>query len=90
MAAKKRGGEKDVAPEQKRAQRPSECRTLMRRKLTEEYVEILGAFVNAAKKGSAAHMKLATELLEKKNKRAVGRTGSASKLLRELRERGEI
>ncbi len=90
MTAKKRGREERKAPESKRAQSPSECRKLMRRKLSEEYVEILGAFVSVAKKGSAAHMKLATELLEAKEKRVARRTGSAMRLVQELRERGEI
>lgn len=62
----------------------------MRETLAAEYGEILGAFVRVAKKGSAAHMKLATELLQKKTAVARRRGGSAARLLRELKGRDRL
>jgi hypothetical protein len=52
--------------------RPVECRELLRRTLAGEYPSILDTFVRAAKKGSAAHMKLATDLLERRAKDSRG------------------
>jgi hypothetical protein len=88
MAAKRRskeGGE--PSGESARKVRASECQRMMRQTLAAEYGEILGAFVRVAKKGSAAHMKLATELLEKRDAKGKKRGGSAARLLRELEER---
>ncbi|SEG19444.1 hypothetical protein SAMN05421819_2142 [Bryocella elongata] len=56
----------------------------MQETLENEFEEILGAFVVAAKKGSSAHMKLATELLERAAKPGKRNAGSALRLLREL------
>ena len=44
--------------------RPSECRSHMRRTLAKEFQGIVDGFVEAAKKGSCPHVKLATELLK--------------------------
>ena len=44
--------------------RPGECRSHMRRTLAKEFQGIVEGFVEAAKKGSCPHVKLATELLK--------------------------
>ena len=44
--------------------RPTECRSFMRKTLAKEFEEIVKGFIEAAKKGSCPHVKLATELLK--------------------------
>lgn len=88
MAAKGWEPEETGLSEGKKQRTASACRRMLRERLTEEYDEILGAFVEAAKKGSAAHMKLATELLNRKGSAAGRQRGSATRMLREL-ERDE-
>jgi hypothetical protein len=91
MRAKRRTGGVGEPPREKAGKmRASGCRKLMRETLAAEYGEILGAFVRVAKKGSAAHMKLATELLEKKAAVTRRRGGSAARLLRELKGRDRL
>jgi hypothetical protein len=48
----------------KRALRPAQCRTYLRRELSNEFEAILKGFVEQAKTGSCQHLKLTTELLE--------------------------
>ena len=71
--------------------RPSQCRDFMRRKLAEEFPQIVQGFVDSAKAGSCQHVKLATELMEPRKR--VSRTrprgaGTVQRLLDKLeRER---
>lgn len=53
-----------VGETKRRHLRPGECRSHMRRTLAKEFQGIVDGFVEAAKKGSCPHVKLATELLE--------------------------
>ena len=88
MGAKRRAKEcAELPKDSAKKVRVADCRKLMRETLAAEYKEILGAFVQVAKKGSASHMKLATELLEAKEPVGNRRSGSASRLLRELKLR---
>jgi hypothetical protein len=58
-------GDGSEAPQrQGRPLRPSQCRTAMRKALSEEFGAIVKGFVEQAKSGSAAHVRLANELLE--------------------------
>ena len=66
--------------------KPSQCRNFMRQKLAAAFPGIVEGFVEEAKTGSCAHVKLASELLEKTGpKRAPRRKGSAERMLEELR-----
>ena len=73
--------------------RPSECRNRMRRTLAKEFDAIIDGFVEAAKKGSCPHVKLATELLKPIRKPTSRKKGSATEywemLQREEREERE-
>ena len=62
-----------------RYMRPSECRAHMRRTLAKEFEEIVDGFVEAAKKGSCPHVKLATELLKPIRKMPSRKKGTATK-----------
>lgn len=73
MAGKSRRGqpatdEGEERTEQKppRPMRASQCRTYMRKALVKHFPEIVDGFVEGAKAGSCAHVKLATEFLEPK------------------------
>ncbi|MES2391321.1 MAG: hypothetical protein V4555_06760 [Acidobacteriota bacterium] len=55
----------------------------MRRALAEEFEDIVKGFVAEAKRGSAAHVRLANELLETPVKRKKTTEGTAARLLRE-------
>ncbi|WP_158787106.1 hypothetical protein [Granulicella sp. L46] len=74
--------------------RPSECRNRMRRTLTKEFDAIIEGFVEAAKKGSCPHVKLATELLKPTRTGPSRKKGTATKywemLQREEREREQL
>jgi predicted component of type VI protein secretion system len=74
--------------------RPSECRSHMRRTLANEFQGIVDGFVEAAKKGSCPHVKLATELLKPIRKNPSRKKGSITKILEELdrqkREKAEL
>lgn len=67
--------------------RISECRSYMRRTLAAEFAGILRGFVREAKGGSAAHMRLAHDLLEPPKKKRAPRKGSAAKMLEKLAQR---
>lgn len=85
MAAKARVGSRVVARKRGETKKEQGCREMMRDRLKESYPEIVAAFVDAAKKGSASHMKLATELLEREEQQGgAAAEGSASRLLREI------
>jgi hypothetical protein len=69
MAVVMQDGQKDLAPEvviekKEKPMRPNQCRNYMRETLTKEFKGIVDGFVEAAKKGSCPHVKLATELLQ--------------------------
>ncbi len=74
--------------------RPSECRSHMRRTLAKEFQGIVDGFVEAAKKGSCPHVKLATELLNPIRKGPSRKKGTATKywemLQREEREKEQL
>lgn len=74
--------------------RPSECRSHMRRTLAREFQGIVDGFVEAAKKGSCPHVKLATELLKPIRKGTSRKKGTATKywemLQREKREKERL
>jgi hypothetical protein len=74
--------------------RPSECRSHMRRTLAREFQGIVDGFVEAAKKGSCPHVKLATELLMPIRKGTSRKKGTATKywemLQREEREKEQL
>ena len=74
--------------------RPSECRSHMRRTLAKEFQGIVDGFVEAAKKGSCPHVKLATELLKPIRKGTSRKKGTATKywemLQREEREKEQL
>jgi len=74
--------------------RPSECRSHMRRTLAREFQGIVDGFVEAAKKGSCPHVKLATELLKPIRKGPSRKKGTATKywemLQREEREQEQL
>ena len=57
-------GSEETRRQRVKAPRPSQCRAKMRRALTEEFEEIVKGFVAEAKRGSAAHVRLANELLQ--------------------------
>ncbi len=64
--------------------RPSECRSHMRRTLAKEFQGIVDGFVEAAKKGSCPHVKLATELLKPVRKGPSRKKGTATRYLEKL------
>jgi hypothetical protein len=66
-----------------RPMKPSQCNAHMRKALAEAFEEITKGFVEAAKKGSCQHVKLATELLRPEQKSAVRKKGTATKFLEE-------
>jgi hypothetical protein len=68
----------------KRMMRPAGCRAYMRKELAEKFPEIVEGFVEAAKTGSVAHVKLATELLKPSRKGTTRKKGSATRLLEKL------
>jgi hypothetical protein len=86
---------KDALGEGKaRYMRPSECRSHMRRTLAKEFQGIVDGFVEAAKKGSCPHVKLATELLKPIRKGTSRKKGTATKywemLQREEQEKEQL
>jgi len=74
--------------------RPNECRNRMRRTLMREFDAIIAGFVEAAKKGSCPHVKLATELLKPTRTGPSRKKGTATKywemLQREEREKEQL
>lgn len=78
MVAKRDATVKDEAG---KALRPAQCRRYMRKRLAEEFPGIVQGFVDGAKTGSCAHMKLATELLGEPERVRSRRKGSAARLL---------
>jgi hypothetical protein len=85
----------DVVERKARSMRPGECRSYMRRTLTREFEGIVAGFVEAAKKGSCPHVKLATELLKPIRKSPSKKKGPVARYWEQLereqleRERAE-
>lgn len=87
-------GTKKVAPEPAATEqaaepvgpalRPGQCRRYMRQRLAAEFPGIVQGFVEGAKAGSCAHVKLVTELLGDPEPTRSRRKGSAMQLLEEL------
>lgn len=67
-----------------RTPRPGECRGRMRRAVAKEFDEIVRGFIEAAKKGSCPHVKLATELVSQPGRRRTKRESSLEELLRKM------
>ena len=71
---------------QERPLRPRQCHKYLQKTLAKEFRTILDGFVEEARKGGCAHMKLAVELLEPVKNDGRQRKGSAQQLLEELGE----
>lgn len=65
--------------------RPRQCHKYLQKTLASEFRAIVSGFVDEARKGGCAHMKLAVELLEPKEENRP-KKGSAQRLLEELGE----
>jgi hypothetical protein len=65
--------------------RPRQCQSYLRTRLAKEFPKIVDGFVNEARNGGCAHMKLTAELLEDEKKEPP-RKGTAQKLLEEMGE----
>lgn len=64
-----------------------QCRGYLHKTLQNEFKEIVDGFVNQAKQGSCAHMKLTAELLEQADmERQQQGKGSAQRLMEEIGE----
>jgi len=76
------GQEIEVSKARKKAPKPSACKGIMQKRLAESFEEIVDGFVEEAKKGSCAHVKLTTELLETASREKESRKkGSAERML---------
>ena len=71
---------------QERPLRPRQCHKYLQKTLAKEFQAIVDGFVEEARKGGCAHMKLAVELLEPVKDEGRRRKGSAQRLLEELGE----
>ena len=72
--------------EQEKPLRPRQCHKYLQKRLASEFRTIVGGFIDEARKGGCAHMKLAVELLEPAKDEGRRRKGSAQRLLEELGE----
>lgn len=66
--------------------RPRQCHKYLQKKLATEFKTIVGGFIEEARKGGCAHMKLAVELLEPAKDEGRRKKGSAQRLLEQLGE----
>jgi hypothetical protein len=71
---------------EERALRPRQCAAYLRKRLAREFRTIVDGFVNEARNGGCAHMKLTAELLEQKKSERTAGKGTAQRLLEELGE----
>ena len=71
---------------QEKPLRPRQCHKYLQKKLASEFRTIVGGFIDEARKGGCAHMKLAVELLESAKDDGRRRKGSAQRFLEELGE----
>lgn len=63
---------------------PAGCRAYLRRRLANEFPEIVDGFIKEAKKGSCPHVKLATEFLRPTRKGTTRRKSEATRILDDL------
>lgn len=66
--------------------RPRQCHKYLQKRLTGAFDSIVEGFIEEARKGGCAHMKLAVELLEPVKTEARKTKGSAQRFLEELAE----
>jgi hypothetical protein len=66
--------------------RPRQCHKYLQKTLATEFKTIVGGFIEEARKGGCAHMKLAVELLEPAKDEGRRKKGSAQRLLEQLGE----
>lgn len=66
--------------------RPRQCHKYLQKQLASEFPKIVAGFINEAREGGCAHMKLAVELLEPAKDEGRRRKGSAQRFLEELGE----
>ena len=66
--------------------RPRQCHKYLQKQLASEFPKIVGGFIEEARKGGCAHMKMAVELLEPVKDDGRQRKGSAQQLLEQLGE----
>jgi hypothetical protein len=71
---------------QEKPLRPKQCHKYLQKQLASEFRKIVGGFIEEARKGSCAHMKLAVELLESAKDEGRRQKGSAQRLLEQLGE----
>jgi hypothetical protein len=71
---------------QEKPLRPRQCHKYLQKTLAAEFKTILGGFIEEARKGGCAHMKLTVELLEPAKDEGRYSKGSAQRLLEELGE----
>jgi len=88
MAGRGVGQEGEVSQVKKKAPRPAACKELMQKRLAESFEEIVEGFVKEAKKGSCAHVKLTSELLETASReKKAQKKGSAERMLEKWAKR---
>jgi hypothetical protein len=66
--------------------RPRQCHRYLQKTLATAFPEIVEGFVNEARSGGCAHMKLAVELLESAKPESRRAKGSAQRFLEQLGE----
>lgn len=71
---------------QEKPLRPRQCHKYLQKTLATEFKTIVGGFIEEARKGGCAHMKLAVELLEPAKDEGRRKKGSAQRLLEQLGE----
>jgi hypothetical protein len=71
---------------QEKPLRPRQCHKYLQKTLASQFPTILSGFIDEARKGGCAHMKLAVELLEPAEDEGRRKKGSAQRLLEELGE----
>jgi hypothetical protein len=71
---------------QEKPLRPRQCHKYLQKTLASEFPKILAGFMDEARKGGCAHMKLTVELLEPAKDDGRRQKGSAQRLLEELGE----
>jgi hypothetical protein len=79
-------GAEEPQESQQKPLRPRQCHKYLQKKLAGEFPTILSGFIDEARKGGCAHMKLAVELLAPAPDEGRPRKGSAQRLLEELGE----
>lgn len=75
-----------MAKKKQRALETKQCQRHLERRLRAEFRQIVEGFMEQAKQGSCAHMRLATELLEEARKADLEKKGTVHRLLEEMGE----